>query len=70
MHVYTHTCTYIYHKWFLEGIGHEGLNNMLAAYPDKSAYAQTYFAFSKDKDSEPMLVLLTIILLLFNSQRY
>jgi inosine/xanthosine triphosphate pyrophosphatase family protein len=30
----------VYIKWFLEGIGHEGLNNMLVAYPDKSAYAQ------------------------------
>eukprot|EP00960_Hanusia_phi_P010100 295048-Hanusia_phi.AAC.2 len=30
----------VYIKWFLEGIGHEGLNNLLAAYPDKSAYAQ------------------------------
>ena len=27
----------VYIKWFLEVIGHEGLNNMLAAYPDKSA---------------------------------
>ena len=45
----------VYIKWFLEGIGHEGLNNMLAAYPDKSAYAQTYFAFAKDKDADPVL---------------
>ena len=29
-----------YIKWFLEKIGHVGLNNMLAAYADKSAYAQ------------------------------
>lgn len=29
-----------YIKWFLEKIGHVGLNNMLAAYVDKSAYAQ------------------------------
>ncbi|KAL7693352.1 putative ham1-like protein [Plasmopara halstedii] len=28
-----------YIKWFLEKTGHEGLNNMLAAYEDKSAYA-------------------------------
>eukprot|EP01043_Picozoa_sp_COSAG02_P052809 COSAG02_NODE_5746_length_4072_cov_5.959476_2_plen_209_part_00 len=32
-----------YIKWFLEKTGHEGLNNLLAAYPDKSAYAQTIF---------------------------
>ena len=29
-----------YIKWFLEKIGHVGLNNMLAAYVDKSSYAQ------------------------------
>ena len=29
----------IYIKWFLEKTGHEGLNNLLAAYEDKSAYA-------------------------------
>lgn len=28
----------VYIKWFLEKTGHEGLNNMLAAYEDKSAY--------------------------------
>ncbi|KAH0595146.1 hypothetical protein MHUMG1_06895 [Metarhizium humberi] len=28
-----------YIKWFLAGIGHEGLNNLLAAYADKSAEA-------------------------------
>ena len=27
-------------------MGHEGLNNMLAAYPDKSAYAQCIFALT------------------------
>ncbi|EKX32894.1 hypothetical protein GUITHDRAFT_120918 [Guillardia theta CCMP2712] len=43
----------VYIKWFLEGIGHEGLNNLLAAYPDKSAFAQCIFAFSKDADDEP-----------------
>lgn len=36
----------VYIKWFLEKTGHEGLNNMLAAYEDKSAYAQCIFAFS------------------------
>ena len=30
-------------QWFLEKTGHDGLNNMLAAYPDKSAYAQCIF---------------------------
>eukprot|EP01041_Mallomonas_annulata_P003258 gene3258-6447_t len=35
----------IYIKWFLESIGHEGLNNLLMAYPDKSAYALCVFAY-------------------------
>jgi len=43
----------VYIKWFLEGIGHEGLNNLLAAYPDKTAYAQCIFSYSDGKDSEP-----------------
>jgi len=34
-----------YIKWFLEKTGHEGLNNLLAAYEDKSAYAQCIFSF-------------------------
>ncbi|CAM9980810.1 unnamed protein product [Phaeothamnion confervicola] len=29
-----------YIKWFLQKTGHEGLNNLLAAYDDKSAFAQ------------------------------
>jgi len=33
-----------YIKWFLGKLGHVGLNNMLAAYDDKSAYAQCLFA--------------------------
>jgi len=35
-----------YIKWFLDKTGHAGLNNLLAAYDDKSAYAQCIFAFS------------------------
>jgi len=34
-----------YIKWFLKAIHHQGLNNLLAAYPDKSAYALCVFAF-------------------------
>jgi len=34
-----------YIKWFLDKCGHEGLNQMLAGYDDKSAYAQTVVAF-------------------------
>ncbi|KAG8532010.1 uncharacterized protein KY384_003646 [Bacidia gigantensis] len=49
-----------YIKWFLQALGHEGLNNMLLAYPDKSAEAvcwdpifeyqgETYAEMAKDK---------------------
>jgi inosine triphosphate pyrophosphatase len=34
-----------YIKWFLEKCGHAGLNGMIAAFQDKSAYAQTVVAF-------------------------
>ena len=44
-----------YIKWFLEKTGHAGLNNLLAAYPDKSAYSQCVFAYCAGKDSEPIL---------------
>ncbi|EGB12928.1 hypothetical protein AURANDRAFT_18344 [Aureococcus anophagefferens] len=33
-----------YIKWFLQKTGHAGLNNLLAAYDDKGAYAQCLFA--------------------------
>ncbi|KAJ3330778.1 hypothetical protein HDU93_010101 [Gonapodya sp. JEL0774] len=35
-----------YCKWFLERLGHVGLNNLLAAYPDKSAHALCIFCYS------------------------
>ncbi|RMZ83742.1 hypothetical protein DV738_g916, partial [Chaetothyriales sp. CBS 135597] len=34
-----------YIKYFLNALGHTGLNNLLAAYPDKTAYAICTFAF-------------------------
>lgn len=37
----------VYIKWFLEKTGHTGLNNLLAAYDDKTAYAQCVFSFCK-----------------------
>lgn len=43
----------VYIKWFLEKLGHEGLNDLLAAYEDKSAYAQCIFAFSAGPGHEP-----------------
>jgi len=44
----------VYIKWFLEKTGHEGLNNLLHAYEDKSAYAQCIFALSTGPDSDPI----------------
>ena len=35
-----------YIKWFLQKLGHDGLNAMLAGFEDKSAYAQCTFAYS------------------------
>ncbi|GAQ87725.1 Inosine triphosphate pyrophosphatase [Klebsormidium nitens] len=43
-----------YVKWFLQKTGHEGLNNLLLAYDDKSAYAMCIFSFAMDADSEPI----------------
>ena len=45
----------VYVKWFLERLGHDGLNKMLAAYDDKTAYAQCIFAFSEGPGCEPRL---------------
>jgi inosine triphosphate pyrophosphatase len=44
-----------YIKWFLDKCGHDGLNNLLAAYEDKSAYAQTVVAFCKGPGHEPVV---------------
>lgn len=35
-----------YIKWFLEKLGHEGLNTLLTGFNDTSAYAQCLFALS------------------------
>eukprot|EP00744_Colponema_vietnamica_P003755 GILI01005703.1.p1 GENE.GILI01005703.1~~GILI01005703.1.p1 ORF type:complete len:189 (+),score=36.62 GILI01005703.1:50-616(+) len=43
-----------YIKWFLEKTGHEGLNNLIAAYEDKTGYAQCIFAFSEGPGHEPL----------------
>lgn len=45
----------VYIKWFLEKTGHEGLNNLLAAYEDKSAYAQCVFSFSEGPSHTPIV---------------
>lgn len=46
-----------YIKWFLQKIGHEGLNNLLMAYEDKSAYALCAFSFSIGPNAEPVTFL-------------
>lgn len=45
----------VYIKWFLEKLGHDGLNRILAGYDDKSAYAQCVFAFSSGPSAEPVV---------------
>jgi len=35
-----------YIKWFLEKLGHDGLNRMLAGFDDAGAYAQCIFAYT------------------------
>ncbi|KAI0120037.1 inosine triphosphate pyrophosphatase [Nemania sp. FL0031] len=44
-----------YIKWFMKSIGHEGLNNLLAAYEDKSAQAVATFGFCKGPGHEVLL---------------
>ncbi|KAL8155622.1 hypothetical protein AgCh_000857 [Apium graveolens] len=43
-HSMTHWTVFVASNWFLQKIGHEGLNNMLLAYEDKSAYALCIFS--------------------------
>ncbi|EGD72061.1 inosine triphosphate pyrophosphatase [Salpingoeca rosetta] len=45
----------VYIKWFLKGVGHDGLNKMLAGFDDKTAYAQCIFAFQPGEGVEPLL---------------
>ncbi|KAJ0117647.1 hypothetical protein N8I77_009151 [Diaporthe amygdali] len=44
-----------YIKWFMKDLGHEGLNNLLAAYEDKGAKAVCTFGFSQGPGHEPIL---------------
>lgn len=48
-----------YIKWFLESVGHEGLNRMLVGFDDKTAYAQCTFALSmgRPEDTEDSVLL-------------
>jgi inosine triphosphate pyrophosphatase len=45
----------VYIKWFLEKLGHDGLNKLLAGFDDKTATAQCIFAFSEGPGDEPRL---------------
>ncbi|CAD6890017.1 unnamed protein product [Tilletia controversa] len=45
----------VYVKDFLKKLGHEGLNNLLAAYPDKSAEAVCTFAYCESSSAEPIV---------------
>jgi inosine triphosphate pyrophosphatase len=42
-----------YIKWFLQKLGHDGLNRLLAGFEDRSAYAQCTFSFSAGAGAEP-----------------
>ncbi|EGX43178.1 nucleoside triphosphate pyrophosphohydrolase ham1 [Orbilia oligospora] len=44
-----------YIKWFMQGVGHSGLNKLLAGFEDKSAEAVCTFAFSEGPGSEPLI---------------
>ncbi|OJD12606.1 RdgB/HAM1 family non-canonical purine NTP pyrophosphatase [Emergomyces pasteurianus Ep9510] len=44
-----------YIKWFLEALGHDGLNKLLDPYEDKSIVAVCTFAFSSGPGEEPIL---------------
>lgn len=46
---------YSFSKWFMESIGHDGLNNLLAGFDDKSAEAICTFAYSEGPGCEPIL---------------
>ncbi|XP_031112527.1 inosine triphosphate pyrophosphatase [Ipomoea triloba] len=43
-----------YIKWFLQKTGHEGLNNLLMAYEDKSAYAMCIFSLAIGPNVDPI----------------
>ncbi|KAL6713094.1 nucleoside triphosphate pyrophosphohydrolase ham1 [Lecanora helva] len=46
-----------YIKWFLQALGHEGLNNLLLAYEDKSAQAVCTFAYCEGPGHEGELLI-------------
>ncbi|KAL1932801.1 hypothetical protein VTP01DRAFT_8479 [Rhizomucor pusillus] len=44
-----------YIKWFLESLGHDGLNKMLAGFNNNSAYALCTFAYCEGPGHEPII---------------
>jgi ribokinase/non-canonical purine NTP pyrophosphatase (RdgB/HAM1 family) len=44
-----------YIKWFLDGLGHDGLNKLLQGFDDNRAYAQTIIAFSPGPGKDVLL---------------
>ena len=44
-----------YIKWFLDGLGHDGLNKLLQGFNDNRAYAQTIIAFSPGPGKDVLL---------------
>lgn len=42
----------VYIKWFLEKCGHDGLNDMLVGFDDKTAYAQTAVAYCPGPEND------------------
>jgi len=44
-----------YIKWFLDKLGHEGLNKLLAGYEDKTAYAMNILAYMDNEVDKPIL---------------
>ena len=41
-------------KWFLDKMGHDGLNKMLAGFEDKSGYALCIFSYFDEGMDEPI----------------
>ena len=44
-----------YIKWFLEELGHDGLNRMLVGFENKTAYAQCIIGYMSEELKEPLL---------------
>ena len=42
-----------YIKWFLDDLGHSGLNKMLVGFEDKGAYAQCIITYMDEELEEP-----------------